>query len=171
MRLVPVDVERHLENALRWVNDPVVTEWLLIGDHPTTRAMEREFFEARSESEILFAIETIEGRHIGMSGIHGVSYRHGFAHTGSFLGDPELWGQGLGTEASKLRARYAFEVLGLRQLESSHLGGNERSAGMLLRTGYQPVGVSPERYWKRGAYRDDHRYLLRRERWRELNPA
>ena len=32
VRLVPLDKDRHLENALRWFNDPTITAWLETGD-------------------------------------------------------------------------------------------------------------------------------------------
>jgi len=166
IRLAPLEPERHLDNAVRWLNDPRVTEWLLIGDHPITRVAEQKFFDQVSDTEIVFAIETLDGRHLGMSGIHHVNYRDGTAMTGSFIGSVEDWGKGFGTEASQVRAYYAFEVLGLRQLRSGHLGGNLRSSGMLRRTGYVEVGCYPRRHWKRGAYRDSHLYVLEADVWR-----
>lgn len=168
VRLVPLDEERHLENYVEWLNDPDVTEWLLIGDTPLTSLGEREFFrnlESRSASEIIFAIETLDGRHIGGSGLHGVSHKDRCASSGSFIGEKSAWGKGLGTDASRVRARYAFEVLGLERIFSSHLAGNDRSMRMLQRCGYRECGVLPKRYWKRGEFRDEHMYVLEREDW------
>lgn len=166
VRLTPLDKERHLENAVRWMNDPRVTEWLLVGDFPLTKLAEEEWLEAaskRSESDIAFAIETLDGRHIGFSGIHNISFRHGFATTGSLLGEPELWGKGYGTDAALVRARYCFEVLGLRMLLSDYLDGNESSAKMQLKAGYVEYGRVPGKYWKRNAFRDHILTRLSRE--------
>ena len=63
IRLVPLDRDKHLENALRWFNDPDVTRWLETGDWPLTRGAEEEFFrewvrlqvERLAEVEELFA--------------------------------------------------------------------------------------------------------------------
>lgn len=168
VRLVPLDEGRHLENFVLWLNDPEVTEWLLIGDLPLTRLAEEEYFRSASgknEGEIIFAIETLDGRHIGGSGLHSVSYRNRCASSGSFLGETSSWGKGIGTDACRVRARYAFDVLGLERIFSSHLSGNERSRRMLLRCGYRECGVLPKRYWKRGALRDEHLFVLEREDW------
>jgi RimJ/RimL family protein N-acetyltransferase len=165
-RLVPLDKEKHLENALKWLNDPEVTEWLLIGDFPITRLAEEDYFDSAMRaggSEVAFAIETLDGEHLGFSGMHGVDFRHGVAKTGTVLGAKEKWGKGFGTDAAKVRARYAFEVLGLRLLTSSILEGNERSMKMQLKAGYREVGRIPKRYWKRGAYRDEILTCLERK--------
>jgi len=172
VRLVPLD-ERHFENALKWVNDPEVTAWLLVGDYPTTRIAEREWFERAcksAESNIIFAIETLEGgRHIGMSGIHHIDRGNGVAQTGSFIGDPADWGKGYGTDAALTRARYCFEVLGLRLLMTSFLEGNDRSMRMSTRVGFKEIGRWPKRYWKRGQYRDEILLALERNAFFELN--
>ena len=41
IRLVPLDRDKHLENAVRWFNDPEVTRWLETGDWPLTRGWPR----------------------------------------------------------------------------------------------------------------------------------
>lgn len=44
VRLVPLDKERHLANAVSWLNDPEVTAWTLVGDLPMTRLAEEDYF-------------------------------------------------------------------------------------------------------------------------------
>ena len=48
VRLVPLDREKHLEHALKWFNDPEITEWLETGDWPLTRGAEEEFLRKLS---------------------------------------------------------------------------------------------------------------------------
>lgn len=168
VRLVPIDVERMLDNYVQWLNDPEVTDWLLIGDYPLSKASEREWLEGvekGSPTDVVFAIETLDGRHIGTSGIHHIEHQHGTAATGSFIGDKSCWGKGYGTDAARIRARYCFEVLGLQMLRSSTLEGNERSFRMQSRIGAEMIGIWPKRYWKRGAWRDELLMCLTRERW------
>lgn len=157
VRLSPADKEKHFENALRWMNDPEVTRWTMMGDMPITRVAEEEFFDRMlkpNDTEILFAIETLDGQHIGFSGIHQIDWRHGVATTGSIIGEKSYWRHGFGSEAARLRTNYAFDVLGLRMLLSSAFSDNTGSLKMLKKAGYVEVGRMPKRYWKRGAYRD-----------------
>jgi hypothetical protein len=116
IRLVPLDREKHLDNAIKWFNDPQVTEWLETGDWPLTRGAEEDFFRAADRRD--------------------------------------LWNKGYGGDAVKERNRYAFEILGLRLLIATVIADNTRSLAMLVSAGYEEVGRVPERYWKRGAYRD-----------------
>lgn len=160
VRLVPLDQGRHLENSLRWLNDPEVTEWTLMGDLPLTRLAEEEFFRQMTSGtsptpgDIVMAVETLAGEHIGLAGLHRIDWRQGVAQTGTIIGPREFRGQGYGSDAARTRTRYAFEVLGLRILLSEVMAENIGSLRMLQKAGYREVGHIPRRYWKRGAYRD-----------------
>ena len=166
VRLVPLDREKHLENALRWFNDPEVTQWLETGDWPLTRGAEEEFFRAAERNDrvsVQFAVENLEGEHVGFSGLRSIDWQSRVAVSGSVIGNRELWGRGLGTDAANVRNRFAFEVLGLRLLIATVIADNGASLAMLAKAGYTEVGRVPERYWKRGAYRDQAILVLRRE--------
>ena len=165
VRLVPLDKEKHLANALTWMNDTEVTTWTLVGDLPITRLWEEEFFDKamRGDSErVTFAVETLAGDHVGFTGFHKIDHRDGVGTTGVLIGRKDRWGKGLGTDAVRVRTHYAFEVLGLRLLLSEAMEGNEASIRMLLRCGYREVGRIPRRYFKRGAYRDVLLFALER---------
>jgi len=173
VRLAPLDMEKHFENTLRWMNDLDVTSTLLIGHRPMTREMQKAWFDkqlAGEETNLVFATETLDGRHIGMCGLHDISTRHGTATCGSFIAGPADRGQGFGTDAARVRNRYAFVDLGLRMLLSEHFDGNEASARMLVKAGFVEWGRLPQALWKRGRYVDEVKFYLTRERWKELNP-
>ena len=157
VRLVPLDKQRHLENALSWFNDPTITAWLETGDWPLTRGTEEEFFRAAErpdKANVQFAVETLDGDHVGFSGLRSIDWQSRVAVSGSVIGRRDLWGGGLGTDSAKVRTKYAFEVLGLRMLVATVIADNGRSMGMLSAVGYREVGRVPGRYWKRGSWRD-----------------
>lgn len=171
VRLVPLEEERHFENCVRWMNDPEVTDTLVVGAFPMTEVVERAWFRSLAErhgKDVLFAIETLEGRHIGNSGVHGIDFQTGTAQTGSFIGDPADRGFGFGTDAAMARNRYVFQVLGLRQVYSSYFAGNEASARMQEKAGYEIWGMKPNAIWKNGEWRDEVCTVLTRERWLAL---
>lgn len=168
VRLAPLDRQKHLDNALLWLNDPDVTQWTIMGDWPLARLAEEEFFDRlmhADQTEIGFAIETLWDEHIGFSGIHQIDYRHGVGRTGTIIGRKEFWGQGYASDAVQVRTRYAFEVLGLRLLLSEVMVGNDASLKALQKAGYREIGRIPRRYWKRGAYRDVILLMVDRESW------
>lgn len=165
VRLVPLDREKHLENALRWFNDPDVTRWLETGDWPLTRGAEEEFFrstERQDRSAVQFAVESLQGEHVGFSGLRSIDWQSRVAVSGSVIGRKDLWGRGFGGDAAAVRNRYAFEVLGLRLLIASVIADNAGSLAMLAKSGYREVGRVPGRYWKRGAWRDQVLLALHR---------
>ncbi|MFL6231744.1 MAG: GNAT family N-acetyltransferase [Thermoanaerobaculia bacterium] len=166
VRLTPLDKAKHLDNALAWINDPEVTAWTLMGDWPMTRLAEEDFFDRamrETEKALHFAVETLAGDHIGFSSLVQIDWRQGVATTGTLLGRRDLWGQGYGSDAARLRTRHAFEVLGLRMLLSEVMADNAGSLKMLQKAGYREVGRIPRRMWKRGAFRDVVMMVLERE--------
>lgn len=172
VRLVPLEKERHFDNCVRWLNDPQVTLWTLIGDFPLTRLAEEQFFDrvtSACDSDVVFAIETLgdEEQHIGVTGIHQINYRHGTGFTGTIIGRRQLHGRGYGSDAIAIRSRYAFDVLGLRLLLSEVMADNVASLKALQHNGYREVGRIPRRYWKRGAFRDCILLRLAREDWHQ----
>ncbi len=170
-RLVPLDFDLHFENAYRWINDNDITQWLGGNLNPMSRLAEREWFEKSqklADSDLIFAIETLEGVHIGFSDLRNISYRHGTATSGSFIGITGYWGKGLGSDAARTRCQYAFEQLGLRTLYSSYLEGNDRSGQMQKAVGYEKWGLQPQACYKNGKHQDLVHTVLTRERWEAL---
>lgn len=169
VRLVPLDKERHLENCLRWLNDPDLTQAVLGGDFPISARAENAWFDKMTSeiggADIVFAIETPAGEHVGLAGIHHIDYRHGTGYTGTIIGDSRDRNQGLGSDAVRIRTRYAFETLGLRLLTSEVMAGNLPSMRVLEKSGYRQCGIIPQRYWKRGEFRDAHQFACLREWW------
>ncbi|MEJ2189475.1 MAG: GNAT family protein, partial [Acidobacteriota bacterium] len=163
---VPLDREKHLDIALRWFNDPEITQRLETGAWPLTRGAEEEFFRAAEKPDrgrVQFAVESLQGEHVGFSGLRSIDWQSRVAVSGSVIGRKDLWGKGFGSDAATVRNRFAFEVLGLRLLIATVIADNGRSLSMLAKVGYTEVGRVPERYWKRGGWRDQVLLVLKRE--------
>ncbi len=166
VRLVPLDRDKHLGNALMWFNDPEITEWVETGDWPLTRGAEEEFFSAAERAgkdNVQFAVESLQGEHVGFTGLRSIDWQSRVAVSGSVIGRKDLWNKGIGGDATRVRNRYAFEVLGLRLLIATVIADNAASLAMLAKAGYTEVGRVPERYWKRGGWRDQVILALHRD--------
>lgn len=83
-----------------------------------------------------FAIETLDGRHIG----NCVCYNfHGFtreAELGIVIGDRDYWGRGYGADAVVTLARYAFETIGIHRLCLHTLTWNVRAQKCFRKCGF-----------------------------------
>lgn len=170
-RLVPLDKAGHFENALLWLNDPDTTEHLLVGDFPITRLVEEAYFDRmmkESKEDVPFAIETLEAQHIGFIGLHGIQWQHRAGAGGIVIGDHAFRGRGYGTDALLVQAYHAFDILGLRMLMAEVLAGNAASQKAMKKAGYREIARIPQRYWRRGAYRDVFLFALFRDDWSRL---
>jgi RimJ/RimL family protein N-acetyltransferase len=169
VRLVPPDRNLHLENAIRWWNDPEVARFL-IASLGMTRGMAEEWFErvqgrervhatswvapAGLSREFVWAILDEQDKHIGFAWIHNIDWRYRVAVTGTVIGEKSAWGKGYGSEAMKLRAQFAFEILGLHRLEAEAIADNIGSVQALQRAGYRREGVARQKVWARGKWHD-----------------
>lgn len=145
-----------LPRLLRWINDPEVRHFLE-AYLPMSEKDEEDWLEnlgKRKPNEILLAIETVDGVHIGNIGLHRIHWRDRTATTGAMIGEKEYWGKGLGTEAKMLLLDYAFNTLNLRKICSQVLAFNKRSAAYSKKCGYVEEGVFREHIFRNGEYHD-----------------
>jgi RimJ/RimL family protein N-acetyltransferase len=161
VRLVPVDRDTHLDNALRWMNDPEVTRYLILTTG-VTRGMEEEWIARaqRRDTEIVWAIHDERDRHIGFTGLHNIDWKNRRASSGLVIGDREAWNRGYATDAMLVRTRFAFETLNLHRVESETYADNVASQRALERAGYAREGVSRKRIWNEGRWHDVITYAI-----------
>ena len=78
VRLVPPDRVLHLENALRWMNDPEIPATLEF-NLGISRKQEEAFFdriEGSRDSDFIWAILDETERHIGFLGLQAINWRN-----------------------------------------------------------------------------------------------
>jgi len=145
-----------LPRLLRWINDPEV-RYFLEAFMPMHEGEEEEWLESlskRKPNDLVLAIETKEGEHIGNIGLHRISWRDRTAVTGALIGEKEYWGKGLGTEAKMLLLDYAFNTLNLRKICSQVLAFNGRSIAYSKKCGYVEEGTFRAHIFRNGEYHD-----------------
>jgi len=155
VRLVPPDKTLHLENTIRWMNDPAVTRYLNLNTG-VTRGMEEEWLNRiqKRENEFVWAILDDHDRHIGFTGIHRVDWRFRSAQTGTVIGDKNAWRRGFGSDAMRVRTRFAFETLGLHRLNSAARIDNLGSQRALEKAGYKREGIARKVIFHEGRWHD-----------------
>jgi ribosomal-protein-alanine N-acetyltransferase len=155
---------------LPWVSDVEVTRYL---GRRTGMALfqEIDFFKRVGESKIdvLWIIE-FEGRTVGATGIHEISWQNAHATTGTLIGDKTAWGKGVASEAMSLRTRYAFRELNLRKLVTEVFVKNEASRRALEKSGYRTVGIHKEHFFTGGEWHDIWIGEVLRSDWEKSHP-
>lgn len=121
---------------------------------------------AKKDENAVFAIENMEGVHVGRI-IFGVeSERHGTFGVGIRVA-PEHQGKGYGTSAMNLVLRYAFMERRLHKCGCTIIEGNEGSIKMHLKLGYVQEGVLKENIFMNGRYYDEICFGLTLDRYLE----
>jgi RimJ/RimL family protein N-acetyltransferase len=114
---------------------------------PVTLAAEREFIAAlphATDQLVLGITVRDDGRLIGVAGLHQLTDPARQAELGLFLGGPEEWGRGYGTEVTRLLCAHGFDVLKLNRIWLHVFADNERAMRAYVRVGFQREGVLRE---------------------------
>lgn len=139
---------------LPWVNDQEVIQHLLL-HRPTTLAMEEAFIESisRSENDVVFGIcASGTGTLVGVVGLHRFDHKNRHAMFGIFIGSRASRGKGLGTEATAMVVRYAFDTLNLNRVWLHVYEDNKAGIRAYEKVGFRKEGVLRQDSFRRGRY-------------------
>lgn len=168
IHLRPIRVE-DVDAIMTWVNDPeVVRNFATMGN--ITREQEVAFLERMiaSETDRLYAIETLEGQYLGNAGIHKIWWPARNGRLGIVIGDQAFHGRGLAQEALRLLLAHGFEELGLHKLWMVHYATNERMRHIASKLGMREEGRLRDEYFHQGAFHDMVRHAVLEDEYREL---
>lgn len=161
-----------------WWNDPAIMVPLSGQVWPSTEKDVADWFEKYGQrgdgSAAHFLVYAAGQDHpadirepIGVVALSGISYRGQTAWASWFIGARLYWGSGCATEAVRLLARYAFDVLGLNNLTVAIHADNPVSLRVAQKVGYRPIGVQRQACRKGGQYVDAVLLDLIAEDWRQ----
>jgi RimJ/RimL family protein N-acetyltransferase len=115
-----------------------------------------------SASRHEFAIDTLEGEHIGNCVYYNVDAGEGKAELGIMIGNRDYWCRGYGTEAVKLLLEYIFNRSRLDRIYLTTLNWNIRAQKCFKKCGFTECGELT---------RDDHHFIvmaITRAEWENL---
>jgi UDP-4-amino-4,6-dideoxy-N-acetyl-beta-L-altrosamine N-acetyltransferase len=149
-------IEREdIPTFVRWFSDPQVREFLKL-NRPISKAEEEKWFERqldRQDSE-LFAIETMDGTHIGNIGLDSIDWVHRQAELGIVIGEQEYWSQGYGSDAIRTLLRFAFQEMNLHRVSLRVYQDNARGIRAYEKCGFRHEGCLREAIYRQGRYYD-----------------
>lgn len=157
VRLRPIERE-DLPRYVRWFGDPEVRRHLGIYI-PFSLAQEEQWFEhllerlARSQ-DVVLAIDTADGVHIGSLGLHSINWKDRSAELGITIGEKAYWSQGYGSDAIRTLLRVAFHEMNLHRVFLLVDADNPRAIRCYEKAGFQREGTSRDAVYRKGAYHD-----------------
>lgn len=133
-----------VDTYLRWINDLRVNRTLALPSVPYTREFEENWLRHAlvDSNTVIFTIYELDSlRPIGNTDLHNIDRDNNTAEFGIVIGEPDFWGRGYGTEATRLVVSYGFDVLGLHNIQLVVYGHNPAAIRAYERAGFRHIGV------------------------------
>ena len=159
---------KDVDDIVEGLNNINVSKWLKRAPYPYKKEDALRYINKSLDYNLYnFAIVLkSENKVIGGTQISNIDFHNEVASGGIWINE-RYWGHGYGTEAFGARIKYAFEVLGLRRLESGYFKGNEKSHQMQLKLGYKDEGIRRHRFLSMASGNIEDEYItgLLKEEW------
>lgn len=148
------------------INDPAVRHHLTVR-YPINEQQETEWFEegASSEDRVNLMVVGDDGPS-GTVGIGPTDDPDGSVEIGIWLREAD-WGNGYGTEASRLLVQYAFDTLRVHRVFARVFNDNLGSKRIWEKLGFRHEAVHEESAFMHGEYVDTHYFAVLEDEWRE----
>jgi RimJ/RimL family protein N-acetyltransferase len=158
-----------IPNFVRWFNDSENQSYISMRA-PMTVAEEEAWFEdmikRQGKSDYHFVMCLIEDdRPIGTLGLFDINYVNGTAGIGISIGEKELWGQGLGTDAMNALLDFGFGQLRLERLWLEVYDYNARARRSYEKCGFTLEGTERHAIFKHGRHHDVLMMSILSEEW------
>lgn len=170
-------VERaDLPRFVEWFNDPEVRRGVSMF-LPISGDEETAWYEAmlkRPQEERALAVELREGeswRLVGNTGLFEFDWIARCAEFGLAIGDKSVWGQGIGTEVTRLVLQHGFETLNLKRIFLRVFANNPGAMRAYEKAGYVLEGRLRKHHFSHGQYVDVLLMGVLREEWEAARDA
>lgn len=139
----------------RWLNDPEVIRYLVIYA-PLSMPDEEAWYEAirADDSQMVFAIETEAGQHIGNLGLMHINWKDRTAELGIVIGDKSQWGKGYAQDAIETLLGFAFGEMNLHRIYLRVYADHAPAINSYRRCGFIEEGRLREDIYAEGGYHD-----------------
>jgi len=87
-----------------------------------------------------FAVETLDGKHIGNCSYYNIDETRGEAELGIMIGNRDYWGKGYGADTVTTLVNYIFHQTRLRRIYLKTLDSNSRAQKCFKKCGFTPCG-------------------------------
>lgn len=159
------------ELVSRWYADDRVRK--LVGDPPLSYARRRQRYEDATKEDgdavYRFVICMLDDdTAVGRADVFEIDRTNGNCAFGIAIGDPELWGRGLGTDAVDAIVDFAFGELRMERVWLDTDATNLRAQAAYRKAGFVVEGRLRHAWFVDGAYADDFRMALLRDEWLAL---
>lgn len=165
--------KKDIETFLRWINDPDVTENLMM-IAPMSRVEEELWYENMIEkppSEHVLVIETKEDEKtadwhpIGTCQFIRINWRNRSGEVGIMIGEKLYWDRGYGSETMRLLLEHGFNTLNLHRVWLQVFAKNQRGIRAYEKAGFIHEGKFRQAHYQHGQYYDVQLMSVLKTEW------
>ncbi len=145
------------EEYVSWLHDEEVNRFLESRFIKHAQENVKEYVQKVSKDQnylFLAIVRKDNNKHIGNIKVGPIDWHNKISDQGIMIGDRNSWGKGFATEAFKLVADYAFQVLKLHKMTSAVYESNVGSIVALEKGGYHEEGRRKKQLFHNGKYED-----------------
>ncbi|WP_457918961.1 GNAT family N-acetyltransferase [Candidatus Lokiarchaeum ossiferum] len=160
INLVPLNFD-HLALYDKWGNDEDFRRYCRFFFPRSTEEV-KNWFTASVKSTNYYSFEVWhkeDKKPIGTCNLHCISWINRTAELGTFIGEQDYWGKGLGTEMIILLTKYAFQELNLRKLKAGIFSPNLGSQKAFKKAGYHVEATLKKEVYVDGEYVDIYNHV------------
>ena len=132
------------QNDYTWQTDPELAQLDAVPLLATTLSQYLSDYVSElhysSPTRCRFAVETLDGQHIGNCTYYGVNEANGEAELGIMIGNRNHWDRGYGTDAVTTLLSYIFRQTNLKRIYLKTLDLNHRAQRCFQKCGFIPYG-------------------------------
>lgn len=173
VRLRPPDMG-DLQRNFGWINDAEVTRFLQLRYGMSLAAEEAWMRERASKpmsyDNVFFAIEALDGQHIGNINFFKVSPENRSAEMGVMIGEKACWSKGFGADAIETLMRFGFDEMNLNRIDLNVYAENERAIACYRKCGFVEEGRRRQARYQEGHYQDVVWMSVLRDEWLARQP-
>jgi len=147
---------------VEWINNPENNEFLHY-DIPLQYDKTLEWFIKKNNSQRLDCTIEYEGKPVGLIGLIAIDQDSQKAEFYISMGDIRFKRRGIGTRATNLILKYAFDVLGLNKVYLNVDAQNEAACRLYENSGFVCEGYFHQDLMHRGRLVDRKRYAMLRK--------
>jgi RimJ/RimL family protein N-acetyltransferase len=158
---------------LRWINDPDVTENLMMVA-PMSRFEEEQWYESmmkRPANEHVLVIQlraqspNDDDRIIGTCQFFNIDWRNRSSEIGIMIGEKSFWDQGFGSETMGLLLKHGFSTLNLHRIWLRVYAKNKRGIRAYEKAGFRHEGSLREAHYQHSQYYHVHLMSVLKHEW------
>src|SRR5215469_10397357 len=128
-----------------WLNDQEIRRYFSVYPTSDTRGKERIENLYKDFRHIIFGVALkSDHRLVGLVGLKDINTLNQSAEFYVIIGDRSVWGQGYGTEATKLMLRYGFLELNLNRIQTTDMEENVGGWRADEKAGFKLEGILRE---------------------------